>query len=92
MRCSEYHFYTPNDSAIAIDIDIDIDMVMSLTVGRGSSKVFGFVSAGIAAGGALAPTMFGYIMDAGKPEWVFYSLAIFMAVAVVTVAIPKAAK
>lgn len=69
------------------------DMMVRAVSPKGSmGKVFGFVSAGIAAGGALAPTMFGYIMDAGKPEWVFYSLAIFMAVAVVTVAIPKAAK
>lgn len=66
------------------------DMMVRAVSPRGATgKVFGFVSAGIAAGGAVAPLMFGYMMDLGKPQWVFYALAIFMVIAVVTVAVPK---
>jgi hypothetical protein len=31
-------------------------------------------------------------MDLGEPQWVFYALAIFMAIAVATVAVPKTRK
>ena len=66
------------------------DMMVRAVAPKGETgKVFGFVSAGIAVGGAVAPIMFGYIMDLGKPQWVFYTLAIFMAIAVMTVAVPK---
>lgn len=66
------------------------DMMVRAVAPKGETgKIFGFVSAGIAVGGAIAPIMFGYIMDLGKPQWVFYSLAIFMIIAVVAVAVPK---
>jgi MFS family permease len=66
------------------------DMMLRAASPKGSvGKVFGFVSAGIAAGSAVAPIPFGYMLDAGRPEWVFYLMAIFMAVALATVAIPK---
>jgi MFS family permease len=69
------------------------DMMVRAVSPKGQTgKVFGFVSAGIALGGALAPLMFGYIMDLGEPQWVFYALAIFMAIAVATVAVPKTRK
>jgi MFS family permease len=64
-------------------------MVRAVAPKGETGKIFGFVSAGIAVGGAIAPIMFGYIMDLGKPQWVFYSLAIFMIIAVVAVAVPK---
>lgn len=66
------------------------DMMLRAAAPKGSTgKVFGFVSAGIAAGSAVAPIPFGYMLDIGKPEWVFYLMAIFMVVALVTVAVPK---
>jgi MFS family permease len=69
------------------------DMMLRAAAPKGSTgKVFGFVSAGIAAGSAVAPIPFGYMLDIGKPEWVFYLMAIFMTVALVTVAIPKSMK
>lgn len=64
-------------------------MVRAVSPKGATGKVFGFVSAGIAAGGAVAPIMFGYMMDLGKPQWVFYALGIFMVIAVVTVVMPK---
>ncbi len=66
------------------------DMMLRAASPKGSTgKVFGFVSAGIVGGAALAPIPFGYLLDIGKPEWVFYLLSIFMIVALVTVIIPK---
>ncbi|MFQ5765773.1 MAG: MFS transporter, partial [Rhodospirillales bacterium] len=66
------------------------DMMVRAASPRGSTgKVFGFVSAGIAAGGTLSPILFGFVMDLGRPEWVFYLIAVFMAVALVTVVVPK---
>jgi len=66
------------------------DMMLRAAAPKGSTgKVFGFVSAGIAAGSAVAPIPFGYMIDIGKPEWVFYLMAIFMVVALATVAVPK---
>ena len=66
------------------------DMMLRAASPKGSvGRVFGFVSAGIAVGSAVAPIPFGLILDAGRPDWVFYLMAIFMAVALVTVMIPK---
>lgn len=68
------------------------DMMVRAVAPKGSAgKVFGFVSAGISAGSAIAPIPFGLILDSGRPEWVFYLMAIFMLVALVTVLVPKTA-
>ena len=67
------------------------DMLLRAAAPSGSvGKVFGFVSAGIAAGSAIAPIPLGWLLDSGRPEWVFYLIAIFMVVALVTVIVPKA--
>ena len=66
------------------------DMMVRAASPKGSTgKVFGFVSAGIAGGAAVAPALFGVIMDANKPAWVFYLLAIFMVIAMFSIAVPK---
>jgi MFS family permease len=66
------------------------DMMVRAASPKGSTgKVFGFVSAGIAAGAAASPALFGVIMDANKPAWVFYLLAIFMVIAILSIAVPK---
>jgi MFS transporter, FSR family, fosmidomycin resistance protein len=66
------------------------DMLLRAAAPSGSvGKVFGFVSAGIAAGSAVAPIPFGWLLDTGRPEWVFYLIAIFMLVALFTVFVPK---
>jgi MFS family permease len=67
------------------------DMMLRATVPAGSvGKVFGFVSAGIAAGSAIAPIPLGWLLDTGRPQWVFYLIAIFMMIALFTVIVPKA--
>lgn len=66
------------------------DMMLRAASPKGSTgKVFGFVSAGIAAGATGAPALFGIIMDANKPAWVFYLLAFFMVIAIFSIVIPK---
>jgi MFS family permease len=66
------------------------DMMLRAAAPKSSTgKVFGFVSAGIAAGSAVAPIPFGYLIDIGSPEWVFYLMAVFMMIALLTVAVPK---
>jgi MFS family permease len=66
------------------------DMMVRGASPKGSmGKVFGFVSAGMAAGSAISPMMFGFVMDLGRPDWVFYLMVIVMVVAIGTVMTPK---
>ena len=61
------------------------DMMLRAATPKGATGgVFGFVTSGIAVGSALAPIPLGWMLDIGKPAWVFYLLASFMALAVVT--------
>ena len=53
-------------------------MVRSLTPRGSSGKVFGFVSSGLDVGGAVAPLLFGWIIDQGAPEGIFLLTALFM--------------
>ena len=48
-------------------------------------KVFGFVSTGFSIGGVTAPLLFGAILDWGAPTLVFYVIAGFMVVSLLTV-------
>ena len=64
------------------------DMMLRAAAPKGSTgKVFGFVSAGIATGSAIAPIPFGLLLDAGRPEWVFYLIVVFMGIALATLAL-----
>lgn len=66
------------------------DMMVKAAAPKGSmGKAFGFVSGGIAAGSAIAPIPFGYLIDTGHPQGVFLLIAAFMIVALGTVAVPK---
>jgi FSR family fosmidomycin resistance protein-like MFS transporter len=67
------------------------DMLLRAAAPPGSvGKVFGFVSAGISVGSAIAPIPFGWLLDTGRPQWIFYLIAIFMLIALFTVVVPKA--
>ena len=66
------------------------DMMLRAAAPKGATgSVFGFVTSGIALGSALAPIPLGWLIDIGRPAWVFYMLAAFMVVALLTVAVPK---
>ncbi len=56
-------------------------MVRAITPPGATGKVFGFVSSGLNLGGALAPVMFGLIVDHGAPRLVFALAVAFMLIA-----------
>ncbi len=66
------------------------DMMVRAAVPKGAiGRAFGFVSAGASVGGALSPVLFGWVIDLGRPEWVFYLLAIIMVLSIGTAMVPK---
>jgi MFS transporter, FSR family, fosmidomycin resistance protein len=61
------------------------DMMLRAATPKGSTgSVFGFVTSGIAVGSALAPIPLGWLLDVGRPALVFYALAVFMVLALVS--------
>ncbi|WP_282606790.1 MFS transporter [Pelagibius sp. Alg239-R121] len=56
-------------------------MVRSAAPPGSVGKVFGFVTSGMNVGGAIAPLLFGWIMDQGQTPWIFYSAAVAMMLA-----------
>jgi MFS family permease len=62
------------------------DMLVRDATPRGASgKVFGFVYSGLDLGSALTPPALGWVMDRGEPRAVFFAIAAFMVVTLVTV-------
>jgi predicted MFS family arabinose efflux permease len=53
-------------------------------------KVFGFVSAGLPLGGALAPVPFGYLMDGGRPDLVLVLAAVVLLASLLCVGTARA--
>jgi MFS family permease len=54
------------------------DMLIRRASPKGSmGKVFGFVFSGQSIGQAVAPLLFGFMIDTGAPAWIFYTSAIF---------------
>lgn len=60
-------------------------MVRDLAPKGQSGKVFGFVFSGQNVGGAVAPIMYGLILDNFAPQWVFYISAICLVLGILTV-------
>jgi MFS transporter, FSR family, fosmidomycin resistance protein len=60
-------------------------MVRDVAPPGASGKVFGFVFSGQNVGGALAPPLYGLIVDNADPHWVFYMSAGFLALGILTV-------
>lgn len=54
------------------------DMLIRRASPKGAvGKVFGFVFSGQTIGQAVAPMVFGFMIDSGVPAWIFYTSAIF---------------
>ena len=67
------------------------DMILRDITPPGSfGKVFGFVTTGFNIGGIIAPMVFGALMDAGHPRLVFFTVAAFAVLGLLTVTtLPK---
>jgi MFS family permease len=67
------------------------DMIVRDITPPGSfGKVFGFVTTGFNIGGIVSPIIFGALMDAGHPRLVFFAVAAFGVLGLLTVAtLPK---
>lgn len=62
------------------------DMIVRAATPKGATgKVFGFVSVGLDIGSVLTPILFGWIMDGGRPELVFWATAALFILAGATV-------
>ena len=62
------------------------DMIVRAVTPEGQfGKVFGFVTTGFNIGGVIAPLLFGYVMDAKHPQWVFFIVAAMSLLAIVTI-------
>lgn len=64
------------------------DMLIRRASPKGAvGKVFGFVFSGQTIGQAVAPLIFGLMIDSGVPAWIFYTSAVFTILCMVVVLI-----
>ncbi|MGQ0546197.1 MAG: MFS transporter [Betaproteobacteria bacterium] len=62
------------------------DMIVRASTPSGATgRVYGFVYSGLDVGQLATPVFFGWLMDSGLPEGVFYGICGFTAAAIVTV-------
>lgn len=62
------------------------DMIVRSVTPPGSfGKVFGFVSTGFNIGGVITPLLYGWMIDHGRPDWVFVSVIVFILLSLFTV-------
>jgi MFS transporter, FSR family, fosmidomycin resistance protein len=59
-------------------------MLRQITPERDVGKAFAFVSTGINVGSAIAPFIFGLILDHGDPRWIFLALGVFFVMGIAT--------
>jgi MFS family permease len=60
-------------------------LIRSITPEGQTGKVFGFVATGFNIGGILAPPLFGYLLDQGQSNTVFYIAALASVLTIFTV-------
>jgi sugar phosphate permease len=66
------------------------DMMLRAVMPRESfGKAVGMVTTGAAIGGTASPIIFGWILDHGEPQWVFYIVGLGLLAVAVTVVAPK---
>lgn len=59
-------------------------MVKAVTQAGDGGKMFGFMSNGHQIAGVIVPVLFGWIIDQGEAQWVFWLTAIFMGIALLS--------
>lgn len=60
-------------------------LVRSVTPPGATGKVFGFVSVGLDIGSIATPLLYGWIMDHGGPQWIYWLSAAIMLSGIATV-------
>jgi MFS family permease len=61
------------------------DLMIRAAAPKGATgRVYGVVYSGLDSGLSVGPLLFGLVMDAGRPGWVFAGVALFQALAIVT--------
>jgi MFS family permease len=60
-------------------------MIRAAAPKNATGRVYGIVYSGLDAGLSVGPALFGLVMDAGHPGWLFAGIALFQALAIVTV-------
>lgn len=64
-------------------------MVRAMTPPGQTGKVFGFVFVGFAVGSGATPFFFGWLLDSGRPEYVFVAASAFMFTALIAITIAQ---
>ena len=59
-------------------------MIRAAAPQNATGRVYGVVYSGLDAGLSIGPALFGLVMDAGHPGWLFAGIALFQALAIVT--------
>jgi MFS family permease len=59
-------------------------MIRAAAPKNATGRVYGVVYSGLDSGLSVGPALFGLIMDAGHPGWLFAGIALFQALAIVT--------
>ncbi len=59
-------------------------MIRAAAPAGATGRVYGVVYSGLDSGLAIGPLLFGLVMDAGRPGWVFAGVALFQALAIAT--------
>jgi MFS family permease len=59
-------------------------MIRAAAPKNATGRVYGVVYSGLDTGLAIAPLMFGALMDANRPAWVFVGVGLFQCLAIVT--------
>jgi MFS transporter, FSR family, fosmidomycin resistance protein len=59
-------------------------MIRAAAPKNATGRVYGVVYSGLDSGLAAGPALFGLVMDAGHPGWLFAGIALFQALAIVT--------
>jgi predicted MFS family arabinose efflux permease len=60
-------------------------IVRASTPAGATGRVYGFVYSGLDVGQLATPVFFGWLMDSGRPQGVFYGICVFTALAIFTV-------
>lgn len=64
-------------------------MVRAVTPKGATGRVFAFVSAGLNLGAAVTPVLFGWLIDLGQADWIFFLLAAILLLSIATVGIAR---